>query len=363
LLTGATGFLGCNILYQLLTVTNYKIYLLIRGDSGEHSYNRLKKKFNFYFDIDIHNYIDRVVVLKSDLEQPSLGLEDVQYQDLTISIDSIIHAAALVKHYGSYEAFYKANVQTTINLLELAKLTPGRDFHYISTNGIFLEGYIPNFSYYVFTEDCTPEILAERNNLYLKTKYEAELVTRNYRQHGITSNIYRVGNLTAHSTNYRNQENIKENAFLHCVETMLDLKMTTKEFSLVEMSPVDCAALGVIKIFDQVNLSNQIYHIFNPNLCDLHDLFSAYDDLNIKKVTVDKFIDMVLHKLSNSNNSKQIELFILHRRLLEAVTYTNFTNIKILQDKTCAVLDSFGVKWPKITNGMLYEIVQKKRLM
>ena len=39
-----------------------------------------------------------------------LGLPFSEYQSLTLKIDSVIHCAALTKHYGHQEDFYSANV-------------------------------------------------------------------------------------------------------------------------------------------------------------------------------------------------------------------------------------------------------------
>ena len=329
--------------------------MVVRGNSEEHSCDRISNKFYLYFDIKLSDYKDRIVVLKANLEHPNLGLEVKQYNNLVESIDSIIHAAALVKYHGNYDVFYKANVQATINLLELAKLTANKDFHYISTNGLFLDGYVPNCSYYVFDENDTPELLFGSDLVYLKTKYEGEVVARDYRKYGITSNIYRVGNLTAHSTNYRNQENIEDSAFFHCTRTMLILKAVPKELSLVEMSPVDCTALGVVKIFNQVPLSNQTHHVFNPERADLHKLF---DNLYIMEPTIGEFIDIILEKFNSSSYQEQIELFMLYHRWLQRINYSNQTKVKVLQDRTGIILSQLGFKWPKITQEMLCEIVK-----
>ena len=50
LLTGTTGYLGCNILNQLLIATNYKIFLLIRASSTREAFERIDSKFKFYFN-------------------------------------------------------------------------------------------------------------------------------------------------------------------------------------------------------------------------------------------------------------------------------------------------------------------------
>src|SRR6202011_4245328 len=102
--------------------------------------------------------------------------------------DSIIHSAAITKHYGEADRFYSANVQATINLLELCKLTRLKDFHYISTISVF-DGIRPlNCKQTIFTEDDLPNNLESQRNIYIKTKCQGEEAVINYRQYGISSN-------------------------------------------------------------------------------------------------------------------------------------------------------------------------------
>ena len=355
LLTGATGHLGCNILQQLLYTTNYKIYLLIRADSNDDAYYRIDEKFKYYFDMGLHVYSDRVVILPSNLDMPHLNLDYKKYKELALRVDSIIHCAALVKHYSDYNTFYQANVQTTINLLELAKLTRNKDFHYISTIGVFMDGYVPNRNYYIFDENDNNEILKDKNNIYSQTKYEGELVAIKYRAFGVNSNIYRVGNLAMHSKNYKNQKNIEENAFFIKIKTMLNLKLIPKELINAEISPVDYAALAITKLFNQVELSNQTYHLFNQHPSNLLDLFIECRVLDIKTTTLNKFIDTILLKLGNS--IEQIELVMLYQSWLQDFDKDHITKISILQDKTNFILSQLGFYWPHITSEMFSDMI------
>ncbi|WP_440617952.1 amino acid adenylation domain-containing protein, partial [Cysteiniphilum sp. 6C5] len=90
LLTGATGFLGCNLLNQLLTLTSYCIYLCIRAKDKTHAIERMAHKYQFYFDISLEDHFaDRIVYIPCDLEKRQIGVSDEQYHQLTKNIDSI----------------------------------------------------------------------------------------------------------------------------------------------------------------------------------------------------------------------------------------------------------------------------------
>ena len=182
LLTGATGHLGCNILYQLLHETKYRIHLLIRAKTNTEAYTRINSKFRYYFDTGLDNYQDRMIIIAADIEKLDLGISKKQYQSLVTSIDSIIHSAALVKHYGDYATFYQTNVQATTNLLELSRQTRLKDFHYISTLSILTNCSTSNSNYQIWTEnDERINFENSISNVYNKTKYEGELTTLKYR--------------------------------------------------------------------------------------------------------------------------------------------------------------------------------------
>lgn len=347
LLTGSTGYLGCNILYQLLLNSNYKIYLLIRAESDEEAYYRIKDRFYYYFDIDLEFYRERIVILAAYLEKKSLGLNIKKYYELTANINSIIHAAALVKHYGNYEDFYQANVQATVNLLDLARATCVKDFHYISTLGIFFDGYVPDREYYVFDENDNQQVLLGSNSVYLQTKHEGEMITINYRKYGVNTNIYRVGNLLIQSMNYRTQYNIEDNAFFIRCKAILNLGMMPNEISEVEISPVDYTALAITKIFDQVQLSNATYHIFNPNMWNLAKLLNTCKTIHIEETSIDKFIDRVCLELKLNNDNRQLELFMLNQLWLQDSNQRS-TKIKIVQNMTNKILENLDFNWPSL---------------
>ncbi|MCE3268251.1 MAG: amino acid adenylation protein, partial [Burkholderiales bacterium] len=359
LLTGATGHLGCHILYQLLNETKYRIYLLIRAGSNSEAFNRVNKKFKYYFDIGLEQYRSRIIVFAANIEKPDLDIQNKHYKELIISIDSIIHAAALVKHYGNYSTFYRINVQATINLLELAKQTKLKDFHYISTLSVLTNCYIPNYHYCIWTENDEQTNL-KPGNVYNKTKYEGELATIKYRKSGVNSNIYRVGNLAINSKNYRNQENIEENAFFIRVKTILDMGIIPEEIAKVEISPVDYTALAIIRLFDKIQLINKTYHVANPRIYNLSNLFSQCNNLNIKTVAFDEFIDAMLIKLNNKINHERIERFMLHQMWLEEISLKNLTQIIVLQDKTNLILDKLNFTWPEITAKIVSNVSNQK---
>ncbi|KAE8167807.1 hypothetical protein BDV40DRAFT_312182 [Aspergillus tamarii] len=126
-LTGATGFLGIEILRQLLALSTAHVYALVRASSEAQAEDRLIQKAvaaGWWQS----SYRPRLHVWQGDLTQPQLGLNSSRRQMLqgetSPSIDVIIHNGAKVHYSQDYEALKKTNVSPTVELL---KAVHGRD--------------------------------------------------------------------------------------------------------------------------------------------------------------------------------------------------------------------------------------------
>ncbi|EAL85691.1 nonribosomal peptide synthase, putative [Aspergillus fumigatus A1163] len=120
-LTGASGFLGIEILRQLLARPKTHVYALVRGSSESQARERLVQKAisaGWWQDA----YRTRLHVWHGDLTQPQLGLSQLQWQMLqgkaSPSIDAIIHNGAKVHYSQDYETLKKTNVSPTVELLK-----------------------------------------------------------------------------------------------------------------------------------------------------------------------------------------------------------------------------------------------------
>lgn len=365
LLTGATGFLGCNLLNTLLFSTNYNIYLIIRSSTNKKAFERIQKKFNYYFNICLKQFLGiRLFVFSGNLEANKLGLSSKDYSFFSTKIDSIIHSAALTRHYGDYETFYSANVQATINLLELSKLTNLKNFHYISTISVLNNDAFSDHGCYAFTEDDAGERLNEHNNVYVKTKYEAENILLKYRDYGINGNIYRVGNLAFVLKTESGQENIEENAFFFRMKSLIHFGVICPEIAMEEISPADLTAEIIVKLFDKEVSKNQTFHVFNPNLYNIKDILCKKNNFNVKNTTVDNFFETIVAKFNDTESKKEIERYFLHMGWLGEIS--DKKHIEIMQNRTESILKALGFTWPiirkeSISNYILRELEHEKR--
>jgi len=129
LLTGATGFLGNQILAQLLQRRETrKVIAIVRGHDAAHAADRLlsiSRSTTWWRD----ECAARIEVWHGDLAALQLGLDDTQWARLcgltTVTtmdtdaetIDAIIHNGAIVNWLADYAALTPANILSTVALL------------------------------------------------------------------------------------------------------------------------------------------------------------------------------------------------------------------------------------------------------
>lgn len=127
LLTGATGFVGKVVLYDLLTKKNElsidRIYVLIRGKGVRTAQSRFKNEIakSELFNSVYKNWEDDVIPISSELSFKDCDLSDEDCSFLKDNITQIIHCAASVDFNLPIEKASKANIDSALNVLEFAK--------------------------------------------------------------------------------------------------------------------------------------------------------------------------------------------------------------------------------------------------
>lgn len=359
-LTGATGFLGCHLLATLLEKTSYTIYLPVRAASDAAAFDRLNQKFKHYFKTGLENKLNRIMAFAAHLNQENLGLEPKQYEAMATQVGSIIHCASLVKYFGRDEEFHQSNIQPTTQLLELAKLTRNRDFHYISTVGVVFDGHVTDSGYSIFTEEDDLKTVVGRNHPYIQSKYKAEQLVCQARSQGVNGTIYRIGNLVMNSQTLAIQENYEGNMFFAHLNALVDFKIIPEEIAQMEVSPVDYTASAIVKLFDKATLLNQTHHVFNPNVVNLRAVLTYFMDLREQENSMEKFIEKVITSIELSNDTNiHTSLFMLYQFWLYQIDEDHTTVMRIAQNKTERILDKLGFQWPILDPVMFQELMNK----
>ena len=172
--TGATGFIGRNLLEALLEREG-TIYALVReGSRGRLDEVRTRLGAE-----------DRIVAVNGDLSKPGLGVEDFSEQ-----IDHLFHLAAIYDMEADEEASRRGNVDGTRHAVEFANAHGAKLFHHVSSLAVAgrFEG--------LFREDMFDEG-QKLDHPYFATKWEAEKVVRD--ELDVPLRVYRPGIVVGHS--------------------------------------------------------------------------------------------------------------------------------------------------------------------
>ena len=355
ILTGGTGFLGIHILSEFLIKEKGKIYVIVRKDPGQSVENKLIDKLHYYFGSKYDKYINnRIFAIEGNISEDGFGLNQKDLFTLGNSVNCIINCAAKVSHYGNYQDFYNSNVKSVAKIIEISNLFNLKIYH-ISTLSISGDNFIENHKNF---SEKNFYIGQNLNNVYIRSKFEAEKLILDAIQNGTSAYILRLGNLMPRLYDGKFQENIEENAFIERLKSFLRLGVIpdTLNNNKIEFTPVDCAAEAIFNIIKNSNKNNIIYHIFNHNYLTTDKLLAILSDLNIdiKLVKYNEF-KQILKKLLNSSESDILNTLMND---LDKNLNLNYDKINTTSNFTIKFLKLCGFEWSKIDKNYISNILK-----
>ncbi|KAL2864077.1 uncharacterized protein BJX67DRAFT_384078 [Aspergillus lucknowensis] len=191
LLTGATGFLGTEILRQLLSnpASSRSVVALVRARDQDHAMERIvssARAAQWWQE----EYRSRVTAWVGDLAAPRLGLSESQWSAIEgrghprsePRIDAIIHNGALVHWGADYHRLRDVNVSSVVSLL--AALTHSQappTFTFVSGGHVQLDDNNP-------TDEEMAAVLAHSTG-YGQSKFVADLLVKRFAARYSTSAV------------------------------------------------------------------------------------------------------------------------------------------------------------------------------
>jgi thioester reductase-like protein len=171
LLTGATGFLGMQVLDRILEETDRPVVACVRATDVVSAQRRIAGTLEtLYGSADCHS--GRVRAIPADLTLPAFGLDPGAWARLARECGAIVHCAASVSFGLELAAARAINVGGTRQVLALARRARAEGalerFVHVST------AYVAGDTDGVFTE-AQHDIGQRLRNTYEQTKLEAEL--------------------------------------------------------------------------------------------------------------------------------------------------------------------------------------------
>lgn len=177
-LTGATGFLGSQLLGRLLvTYPDLSIALLVRSAYRKSSQERVDRILSELFPAEVSSlFATRVVVIEGDVLQERFGLSSAVYDKLIDQVSSVFHCAASVSFSQSIKEARAVNVSSTQAILDFVHFAQIRqrtkiNLHYVSTAYV-----VGDTESIVSPHDINLDVPFK--NTYEQSKAEAEVLAR-----------------------------------------------------------------------------------------------------------------------------------------------------------------------------------------
>ena len=272
LLTGATGFLGSHLAYDLLRHTSVNVHCLVRAGDPGHARERVIEGLVAIGCLDEPAHA-RIIGIPADLARPRLGLADATWDELGGQIDAIYHNGAHVNSLLSYDKLRAANVEGTRELLRLAVDGKGKALHYISSDAVFdAYGYFRQATIY---ED---QPLTHSDSLfgggYAETKWVADKLVENARAAGLRASIYRPGTITGELASGCGQLG---DYFSRFIGGVVKLGMCPDIDATIDLLPVDLVSQMIVDLSQEAG-PGRTFHLTHPDPMTFHGLVEAIRD-------------------------------------------------------------------------------------
>lgn len=342
LLTGATGFLGIHILYEFIKNEMGKIYCMLRKGKFNSCKERLIDVWNYYFDEDFTDLIgSRIFIVEGDIT----SIDD--FKKLKDEpIDTIINAAALVKHYTADDYIFKVNVDGVINGLKFAQTRNNIKYVQISTISV-LSSYSLNEEAYPNQEynERTLYYGQDLENKYVCSKFLAERSVLQAATKGLSVKVIRVGNLMSRYSDGVFQKNYDTNAFLNNIKTIKKLGAMNPAMAneKVDMSQIDYVAKGILALCKTPDKS-RVFHCMNNHYISQRDIVDALNAFGygIAEVVFEEFKRIYEHNISDT-----IQGIITADFSIDDFDEEDDFEENVEIGQTVDILKSLGFDWPK----------------
>jgi thioester reductase-like protein len=175
LLTGATGFVGMEVLARVLEQTDRDVIALVRAEDDAAAQARVDELLKTLVAPRLRPRSVRVRALAADLEAPGLGLSPVAREWIAGSISAVVHCAASISFTLPIEEARRINVDGTREVVRLALDAQERGA---------LERFVHVSTAYVagdrngLVNEHDGDVGQGFRNTYERTKLEAEEVVR-----------------------------------------------------------------------------------------------------------------------------------------------------------------------------------------
>ena len=261
LVTGATGFLGGQLVERLLVREDATVYVLVR----ESSQSRLAAKMRRW----PHGH--KVNPLVGDLGLPLLGIDEAGIERLSGNVDHLVHLAALYDMTADDATNDAINIGGTRNVVELANRIGVGHLHHVSSVAV-AGSYDGRFTEDMFDEG---QVLPSP---YHRTKFEAERIVRE--EAGVPWRVFRPAIIVGHS---QSGEIDKIDGPYYLFETIRRLsslpawmRIVAPDMGDTNVVPVDFVADAMDHLIHADGLDGRAFHLASPRPQSVIEVFNAF---------------------------------------------------------------------------------------
>jgi len=339
LLTGATGFLGIHVLYELLKNTQSKIFCFIRRNKHVTAKERLRTLFIYYFNSSLEkDFNERVTIIDGDITNVEAvnALIDCPFKTL-------INCAACVKHFAASDILTRINVEGVRNLINLCAKKNTRLIQ-ISTVSVAGDNIGKNISRSRRLSENDFYIGQEvTSNKYVYSKFQAEeLILTAIGQGKLDGKIIRVGNLMSRISDGEFQINFSNNAFMRDIRSYSAIGKFPVSLldEPTEFSPIDETAHMIVTLAD-TNADFTVFHAVNSHRVQMGDIIHVANEYGIKidVVTDKEFDDALKTAMHDEKRNLLVSSLIAYNevdeKLYEEIDHEDTFTVKALYRLNC----------------------------
>ena len=273
LLTGATGALGQELLYQLLAKRPNDHFVVLARSNNKRLNGGAERRIKAVMRKHLSSAAfeaawQRLSVLDGDVSEDRLGLDERLYAETAERLSGIIHCAAAVRFDQPLNEAREINLEGTRRMLKLARAAGAR-LDYVGT------AYVAGKRSGVIQET---ELDHTRgfHNTYEQSKYETEQLLRRY-QADLPIAVYRpsiiIGNSRTGETS-----NFKAFYWPLRVYAMGQMRLLPGVANCrIDLVPVDFVAASVVELSGRADTPGHSYHLTagRDNLITLREIMDA----------------------------------------------------------------------------------------
>lgn len=271
LVTGATGFVGGRVVYELLARTGLQVVCLARAGDDARALDRISKVLadrGLWED----RFRPRLDAVAGDLSLARLGLTEPVWDHWSETADLVLSCGALVNFLFDYRTHRRTNVHGTAELLRLAATRRPVPMHYVSTLAALQSATAGRYS--GLPEGYPISQIAAPPGGYSQSKWVAERYLCRAGRHGALVTVLRLGEVMPSADN--GEPNPVALTNMLC-SAFFRLGIRPDAEIRSDYTPVDYAARRIVSAVADRTAWGSTMHILHPRSVSFVGLFDGAD--------------------------------------------------------------------------------------